>query len=186
MPADQPTKTPRSSSIAPSIFNDSMGPVMRGPSSSHCDAAHRIGRLCLDLLDGKITSLVAQYDTNGALASTHKGQGTDMGLYSGILGYDVDDDRLQHFEKGIAEAGIHVEVKYLNYGATHPNNYKLSIANTTESHLIEAISIGGGMIEIQKIDGASVSMAGDYFELLVFCNDDSVAIADYLSESLNY
>jgi L-serine dehydratase len=79
-----------------------------------------------------------------------------------------------------------VEVKYLNYGATHPNNYRLSIANATQSHLIEAISIGGGMIEIQKIDGASVSMAGDYFELLVFCNDDSVAIADYLSESLNY
>jgi L-serine dehydratase len=186
MPADQPKKTSRTSSNAPSIFNDSIGPVMRGASSSHCAAAHRIGSLCLDLLDGKITSLVAEYDINGALVSTHKGQGTDMGLYSGILGYEVDDDRLQHFDKGIAEAGIHVEVKYLDYGATHPNNYKLSIANATENHLIEAISIGGGMIEIQKIDGASVSMAGDYYELLVFCNDDSEAIADYLSESLNY
>lgn len=186
MPAYQPKTTPRTSSIAPSIFNDSMGPVMRGPSSSHCAAAHRIGRLCLDLLGGKITSLVAEYDTNGALASTHKGQGTDMGLYSGILGYEVDDDRLQHFEKGINDAGIHVEVKYLDYGATHPNNYKLSIANVTENHLIEAISIGGGMIEIQKIDGASVSMAGDYFELLVFCNNDPQEIADYLSTSLNY
>jgi L-serine dehydratase len=163
-----------------------MGPVMRGPSSSHCAAAHRIGRLCLDLLDGKITSLVAEYDINGALVTTHKGQGTDMGLYSGILGYDVDDDRLQNFDKGIAEAGIHVEVKYLDYGAMHPNNYKLCIENAKESHLIEAISIGGGMIEIQKIDGASVSMAGDYFELLVFCHDDSVAIADYLSKSVNY
>jgi L-serine dehydratase len=58
---------------------------MRGASSSHCAAAHRIGRLCLDLLDGEITSLVAYYDINGALVSTHKGQGTDMGLYSGIL-----------------------------------------------------------------------------------------------------
>jgi L-serine dehydratase len=186
MPANQPTKKSSRSSIAPSIFNDSMGPVMRGPSSSHCAAAHKIGRLCLDLMDGKITSLVAQYDTNGALVTTHKGQGTDMGLYSGILGYDVDDDRLQHFEKGIAEAGIQVEVKYLDYGATHPNTYKLSIENATESHLIEAISIGGGMIEIQKIDGASVSMAGDYFELLVFCNEDSIAASDYLSETLNY
>ena len=107
MPADQPTTTPRTSSIAPSIFNDSIGPVMRGPSSSHCAAAHRIGRLCLDLLNGKITSLIAQYDTNGALVTTHKGQGTDMGLYSGILGYDVDDDRLQHFEKGIKAPVIH-------------------------------------------------------------------------------
>jgi L-serine dehydratase len=185
MPAVQPTKILQTS-IAPSIFNDSIGPVMRGPSSSHCAAAHRIGRLCRDLLDGNITSLVAHYDINGALVSTHKGQGTDMGLYSGILGYDVDDDRLQHFNKGIAEAGIQVEVQYLDYGAIHPNNYKLSIANTTESHLIEAISIGGGMIEIQKIDGASVSMTGDYYELIVFCNDSSETIIDYLTETLNY
>lgn len=186
MPAEQSTKTQCTSSIIPSIFNDSIGPVMRGPSSSHCAAAHRIGRLCLDLLDGEITSLVAYYDINGALVSTHKGQGTDMGLYSGILGYEVDDDRLQHFDQGIAEAGIHVDVKYLDYGATHPNNYKLSIANATHCHLVEAISIGGGMIEIQKIDGASVSMAGDYFELLVFCNDEPEAVGDYLSESLDY
>lgn len=186
MLADQPTKIPRTPSIAPSIFNDSMGPVMRGPSSSHCAAAHRIGRLCLDLLGGKITSLVAEYDTNGALASTHKGQGTDMGLYSGILGYEVDDDRLQYYDRGIEEAEIHVEVNYLDYGAKHPNNYKLSVANAAESHKIEAISIGGGMIEIQKIDGASVSMAGDYFELLVFCKGDAKVIADYLSKSLSY
>jgi L-serine dehydratase len=186
MSANQPTKKPRTSTIVPSIFNDSIGPVMRGPSSSHCAAAHRIGRLCLDLLDGKISSLIAEYDINGALVSTHKGQGTDMGLYSGILGYEVDDDRLQHFNKGIVEAGIHVEVNYLDYGATHPNNYRLSIANATETHLIEAISIGGGMIEVQKIDGASVSMAGDYYELLVFCNDEAEVIADYLTQSLVY
>jgi L-serine dehydratase len=186
MPTNQATKIPHALSIPPSIFNDSIGPVMRGPSSSHCAAAHRIGRLCLDLLDGKITSIVSEYDIHGALVSTHKGQGTDMGLYSGILGYEVDDDRLQHFNKGIAEAGIHVEVKYLDYGAIHPNNYKLRIENATESHLIEAISIGGGMIEIQKIDGASVSMAGDYFELLVFCHDEPQALADYLSKSLTY
>lgn len=169
---------------APSIFNDSIGPIMRGPSSSHCAAAHRIGRLCLDLLDGKITSLIAEYDTNGALVTTHKGQGTDMGLYSGILGYDVDDDRLQHFEQGIAEAGIAIEVKYLDYGAEHPNNYRLTVANDSESYVIEAISIGGGMIEIQKIDGATVAMAGDYYELLIFCNDNTELVTEQLSEQV--
>ena len=154
--------------IAPSIFNDAIGPIMRGPSSSHCAAAHRIGRLCLDLLDGVVTSLVVEYDENGALKTTHSGQGTDMGLYSGILGYDIDDDRLQSFAKGLSEAGIRVEVKYLDYGAKHPNNYRLTIANEAEVHIVEAISTGGGMIEIQKIDGAAVCMVGDYYELLVF------------------
>jgi L-serine dehydratase len=32
-----------------SIFNDVIGPVMRGPSSSHCAAALRIRRLARDL-----------------------------------------------------------------------------------------------------------------------------------------
>jgi len=35
-----------------SIFNDVIGPVMRGPSSSHCAAALRIGRLARDLMAG--------------------------------------------------------------------------------------------------------------------------------------
>ena len=170
----------------PSIFNDSIGPIMRGPSSSHCAAAHRIGRLCLDLLDGNITSLIAEYDTNGALVTTHKGQGTDMGLYSGILGYDVDDDRLQYFEKGIQDAGIAIDVRYLDYGAEHPNNYRLTVSNDNESHVIEAISIGGGMIEVQKINGANVSMAGDYFELLIFCDGDTKAVVNTISDSIRY
>ena len=38
----------------PSIFNDVIGPVMRGPSSSHCAASLRIARLCRDLMDENI------------------------------------------------------------------------------------------------------------------------------------
>lgn len=41
----------------PSILNDVLGPTMIGPSSSHTGAAFRIGKLCRQLLDGKITRL---------------------------------------------------------------------------------------------------------------------------------
>jgi L-serine deaminase len=41
-----------------SIFNDVIGPVMRGPSSSYCAAALRIGRLARDLMDGQIAGLL--------------------------------------------------------------------------------------------------------------------------------
>ncbi|MBP7483454.1 MAG: hypothetical protein KA788_13030 [Lacunisphaera sp.] len=50
---------------AVSIFNDVIGPVMRGASSSHCAAALRIGRLCRDLMNGEITHLLVEFDTNG-------------------------------------------------------------------------------------------------------------------------
>ena len=45
-----------------SIFNDVIGPVMRGPSSSHCAAALRIGRLALDLMGGQINQVHICYD----------------------------------------------------------------------------------------------------------------------------
>ena len=41
-----------------SIFNDVIGPIMRGPSSSHCAAALRIGRLARDLMRGQIDSVL--------------------------------------------------------------------------------------------------------------------------------
>lgn len=44
----------------PSIFNDVIGPVMRGPSSSHCAASLRIARLCRDLMDGDIKEVLME------------------------------------------------------------------------------------------------------------------------------
>ena len=77
----------------PSIFNDVLGPVMRGPSSSHCAASLRIGRICRDLMDGQIEQVIITYDPNGSLATTHKSQGSDMGLFGGFLGWEAHDER---------------------------------------------------------------------------------------------
>ena len=58
-----------------SIFNDVLGPVMRGPSSSHCAAALRIGRLARDLMGGQIQSVLVEFDRSGSLPTTHASQG---------------------------------------------------------------------------------------------------------------
>ena len=65
-----------------SIFNDVIGPVMRGASSSHCAAALRIGRLARDLMGGTITHVLVEFDVHGSLPATHTSQGSDMGLLS--------------------------------------------------------------------------------------------------------
>ena len=70
----------------PSIFNDVIGPVMRGPSSSHCAAAARIGLLARALMDNHIDSVLVEFDSRGSLATTHESQGSDMGLLGGLLG----------------------------------------------------------------------------------------------------
>lgn len=157
----------------PSIFNDVIGPVMRGPSSSHCAAALRIGRICLDLMDGCIEEAYIEFDPNGSLATTHSGQGSDMGLFGGFLGWDAADERLKDYERHIEEAGIKIKIDIHTMGATHPNTYKITLKNAKETHQVIGISTGGGMIEIIEIDQAPISMLGDFFVTLLYVNPKS-------------
>ena len=146
----------------PSIFNDIIGPVMRGPSSSHCAASLRIGRLCRDLMQNDIRSILVEFDPTGSLADTHTGQGSDMGLFGGFLGWEADDERLPESEKYIAEAGIPVQFAVRDINAAHLNTYLITLTNSKEKRTVTAISTGGGMIEIIAIDGIKVSMMGDF------------------------
>ena len=176
----------------PSILNDVFGPTMIGPSSSHTGAAYRIGRLCRDLLGGQITRLTARYNRGTALANTHVGQGTDRGLYGALLGWPIVDARMRQFEHEIAqcleEAGIDVTVEYPDLGSTHASFYDLTIGNgtgeTSEEHRVEAVSTGGGMFKILRIDDAPVRIEGDYHELLVYCasGDDVESLERLLRE----
>ncbi|MCJ7433940.1 MAG: L-serine ammonia-lyase, iron-sulfur-dependent, subunit alpha [Anaerolineales bacterium] len=168
----------------PSIFNDVIGPVMRGPSSSHCAAALRIGRMARDLMDGRIEDVLIEFDSEGSLAATHTTQGSDMGLLGGLLGWDATDERLAESQRAIQEAGIKVRMEVVNLEAGHPNTYKLTLKNSSEQHTLTAISIGGGMIEIVEIDNASVSMTGDYYEALLYFDSYHSEILKILKEGI--
>ena len=151
----------------PSIFNDVIGPVMRGPSSSHCAAAARIGLLARSLMDHKIESVLVEFDSRGSLPTTHESQGSDMGLLGGLLGFEPFDHRMVHYQEEIRRAGIQARFKSGSYGDPHPNTYRLTLRNDDEEHALIGISTGGGMIEVVNIDGFPLSMAGDYHVTLV-------------------
>ncbi len=151
-----------------SIFNDVLGPVMRGPSSSHSAAACRIGLLLRQLMNEQITAIVVDYDPNGSLVTTHESQGTDMGLYGGLLGWEADDEQMPHYRSALEKAGIETIVNYLDYQAPHPNYYRISISNQLITHTLSAISTGGGMMEVLNIDGAEVSIFGDKYVVLIY------------------
>lgn len=155
----------------PSIFNDVIGPVMRGPSSSHCAASLRIGRICHDLMGGSISDIEIDFDPNGSLATTHKEQGSDMGLFGGFLGWEAYDERLVDSEMHIGAAGIRFKINIIDIQAEHPNTYQITLKNPWETHQVIAISTGGGMIEVIEIDGAKVSLAGDCFVTLIYSSD---------------
>jgi L-serine dehydratase len=151
----------------PSIFNDVIGPVMRGPSSSHCAAALRIGRMARDLMDGQIDAVTIDFTPTGSLATTHASQGSDMGLFGGLLGWDAADARLVNSAQAAQDAGIKIDIRIVEYEAHHPNTYRLTLRHKDAVHTLTAISTGGGMIEALAIDGYAVSVAGDYYETLI-------------------
>lgn len=150
-----------STSLPVSIFNDVLGPVMRGASSSHCAAALRIGRLARDLMNGTIESVVWDMDVAGSLPATHDGQGSDMGLCGGLLGWDATDDRLPNSPDWLKKAGVHLEIRIADLKDPHPNTYRLKLINQRETHELIAVSTGGGMIQVLSIDGCSFDFAGD-------------------------
>ena len=156
-----------------SILNHVLGPIMRGPSSSHSAGSLRIGRLCRDLLGGNVTDIDCDYDPNGSLATTHLSQGSDLGLTGGLLGWDANDERLPEYRKHAQDAGLRFAVHKVEYGAGHPNTYRLRLGNGDEHHVMTALSLGGGMIEVTDIDGMSVSLEGDQHVLVAFAVDGS-------------
>jgi len=156
----------------PSLFNDVIGPVMRGPSSSHCAGALRIGRICRDLMNSKINHTSLYIDPNGSLATTHESQGSDMGLMGGLLGWDATDDRLPEAGNHLAKNGLSLSIEIRDIAAVHPNTYQLLLDGPQGPCELTALSTGGGMIEITKIDGKPLSLKGDYYEILIYCADN--------------
>ena len=115
-----------------SILNHVLGPIMRGPSSSHSAGSLRIGRLCRDLLGGNVTDIDCEYDPNGSLVTTHLTQGTDLGLTGGLLGWEANDERLLDYREHARDAGLRFDVHSVDFGATHPNTYRLQVCNGDE------------------------------------------------------
>jgi len=165
-----------------SIFNDVIGPVMRGPSSSHCAAALRIGRLAYEMMDGEFTDVLVEFDRNGSLPTTHDTQGSDMGLFGGLMGWNADDERLPGSMQTLKDSGVRISIETVDAGDPHPNTYRLTLRGAKETHTVRAISTGGGMMEVIDLDGFEVSMFGDCCETLLSVDGDAAAVIAALGE----
>ena len=62
-----------------SLFNDVIGPVMRGPSSSHVAGAARIGALVRQSLGGDVRSVLVEFDVNGSTTGTARTSDSSAG-----------------------------------------------------------------------------------------------------------
>jgi L-serine dehydratase len=142
---------------------------MRGPSSSHVAASVRIGNLARQLIGGRLNNVVIEFERQGAIAPTYHTQGTDIGLAAGLLGLQPDDQTLPiSLEKARGE-NIGIKFKITDFIADHPNTIKMMLTNQEGEKInLRAISVGGGLIEINKIDEFSLLICGDFYETLLF------------------
>lgn len=142
---------------------------MRGPSSSHVAASVRIGNLARQLIGGRLKNVVIEFERHGAIAPTYHSQGTDIGLAAGLLGLKPDDQTMPiSLEKARGE-NIDIKFKITDFIADHPNTIKIMLADQEGKKIhLKAISVGGGLIEIKKIEEFSLSICGDFYETLLF------------------
>ncbi len=154
-----------SSPSQPSIFNNVVGPIMRGPSSSHTAASVRIGLLGRRLLQEEPVEVVVTFDPEGSLATTYRGQGSAMGLAAGFLGMRIDDPDLVDAEQICQQQGIRLSYRIERYGAVHPNTYRIDMTGQSGRRLgFVALSTGGGIIRLTEIDGQRVQDDQHYLD----------------------
>ncbi len=155
---------------------DMMGPVMVGPSSSHTAGAARIGNMGRTLLGEEVAR--ADIGLHGSFAETGFGHGTDRALLAGLLGMKPDDLRIPNAYEEANRAGMAYSFRTVELRDAHPNTALLELAGKSGKQLtLQASSIGGGAIVVNKIDGIDVNFTGDFNTLIVRNQDESGSVA---------
>ena len=145
---------------------DILGPVMIGPSSSHTAGAARIGAMARTLL-GK-PPVKAAIHLYGSFAETGAGHGTDRALVGGLLGMKPDDARLPCAFEEAKKAGLTYTIDEIKLRDAHPNTAVIEAESADGKKLVmQASSIGGGRIMVNKLDGIEVNFNGTYNTLVI-------------------
>jgi len=148
---------------------DVMGPVMVGPSSSHTAGTARLGRVAREILDED--PVAVHFYLHPPLAATYRGHGSDFALAGGSIGLNVDDPRIPEALRIAEQMDVDVAFSEEDLGDVHPNTVRIEIRGKTREAEIVGSSIGGGVIEVFKINGFQTRFKGDSPTLLLFYRD---------------
>ena len=155
---------------------DILGPVMVGPSSSHTAGAARIGSMARKLLGSK--PVKAAIHLHGSFVETGFGRGTDRALVAGWLGMKPDDLGIPFAFEEAEKAGLDYTIDAVDLRDAHPNTAVIDVWDEKGKHLeMQASSLGGGRIMVDKLDGISVNFTGAYNTLVIRNQDESGTVA---------
>ena len=148
---------------------DVMGPVMVGPSSSHTAGTARLGRVAHEILDEE--PVAVEFHLHPPLAATYRGHGSDFALVGGSIGLNVDDPRIPEAIRIAEQMDVDIVFAEEDLGEVHPNSVRIVIRSSHREVEVVGSSIGGGVIEVFKINGFQARFKGDSPTLLLFYRD---------------
>ncbi len=144
-----------------SIFNDVLAPVTQGPSSSNTVGPFRIGTIARGLLDGEPAELEVRMSTGGGYYATFYNMESDKGLLSGILGRDMIGDDLGQVYDEARNRGLKYEFIFSEDVPAFPTELALvKVSSARETITLRGISLGGGEILIDEINGKPFEIKG--------------------------
>ena len=157
-----------------SVF-DIIGPVMVGPSSSHTAGAVRIGQLARKLF-GKAPQ-EADIHFFGSFARTYRGHATDVAVLAGVMGLTTSDPRIPDAFDLAKNTGLVYRIHEEAAVPVHPNTVTIRLSAEGSHMSITGISIGGGLVQITRVDGFDLRLSGEAPALLIFHQDAYGTIA---------
>lgn len=120
----------------------------------------------------------ANIHLHGSFAETGLGHGTDKALVAGLLGMQPDDLRIPKSFRIAKEVGFTFQFDTRELRDAHPNTAMICVYDKNDKRLeIQASSLGGGRIMVDKLDGISVNFTGEYNTLVVRNQDESGTVA---------
>jgi L-serine dehydratase len=152
-----------------SVFNDVLGPIMRGPSSSHTAGGYRIGLLVRDLLSGEPTSVRVTFDPAGSMAPTYRPLGVDLAFTAGLMGWSMIDEGYFEARDRARDEGVTIRFEIAPVEHTdHPNGMLIE-AETVEGRRLHVVAeaVGGGGVRVVRIEDWSVELDGKSSQVLV-------------------
>ena len=154
---------------------DIIGPIMIGPSSSHTAGAVRLGMIARALLGEN--PIRAQIKLHGSFARTYRGHGTGKALVAGLLGLAPDDLRIKDSLELAKEQGLTYSFELLDLGDYHPNTTLIGLTGISSALSLLGSSVGGGKVQIHRINGLPAEFTADYDTLIVYHKDTPGVIA---------
>ena len=168
-----------------SIFNDVIGPLTRGPSSSHTGASYFIGTITRHILGDEINAVEIFFDDEGSFGKVYKYQNSELGFIAGLL--NISMESMEFLEvKRIARnknIAVHFQTKRLPE-TNHPNYMELNLSSIKgEKIALTARSTGGGTISIDSLNGWKISIDGQTFDFLIqFPSKQESQVREYLDK----